>query len=405
MKKKKRKVNPWKILRFVIVLVIIGVFFSPYFLFRIKLVGDKNMIVDYGDEYSEPGYLGNVLGNDFTDDIVVNGEVGEEIGSYEITYSYKFLFYNIKKVRKVEIKDITGPEIVLEGDSTYELTVNTEYEEPGFSALDNVDGDVTDNVKMENNIDTSTIGEYEVVYTVSDEAGNESRVVRKVKVERLKPTQMSLQEYTLDGWYDDVKLEETEDMGDEYFNKIKIVGDSNIMNMYYNGYVDGNNAWAKPCLHAESYFNTELNIYGTGEKILLLDAVSKYKPEIILLNLGMFSTTWIEEDVFIEKSKELISRIQEESPDTSIILCSLFPILPGEKINGFKQEVINKYNFIILELAYEYDVKFLNVQEVLKGEDGYAKDGYVLTSDRYHLTPLGHRVFKDYIRKHALKEE
>ena len=67
--------------------------------------------------------------------------------------------------------------------------------------------------------------------------------------------------------------------------------------------------------------------------------------------------------------------------------------------------MINKYNFIILELAYEYDVKFLNVQEVLKGEDGYAKDGYVLTSDRYHLTPLGHRVFKDYIRKHALKEE
>ena len=36
----------------------------------------------------------------------------------------------------------------------------------------------------------------------------------------------------------------------------------------------------------------------------LLDAVEKYKPEKMILNFGVFSTTWIKEEVFIEKANE-----------------------------------------------------------------------------------------------------
>ena len=72
-------------------------------------------------------------------------------------------------------------------------------------------------VKVTNNIDISTLGDYEVIYEVEDKEGNSTKVVRKVKVEKLKPTQMSVAEYTLDGWYDEVKLKETPNKGNDYF--------------------------------------------------------------------------------------------------------------------------------------------------------------------------------------------
>ena len=46
----------------------------------------------------------------------------------------------------------------------------------------------------------------------------------------------------------------------------------------------------------------EINLYGLGIKMRLLDAVEKYKPETMILNFGTFSTAWISEETFIEKA-------------------------------------------------------------------------------------------------------
>ena len=49
----------------------------------------------------------------------------------------------------------------------------------------------------------------QIVNTDSNSTTNiETKEVRKVKVEKLKPYQLSLEEYSLDGWYDEVKLKE-----------------------------------------------------------------------------------------------------------------------------------------------------------------------------------------------------
>ena len=39
----------------------------------------------------------------------------------------------------------------------------------------------------------------------------------------------------------EIKLKETTNYGDDYFNKITMVGDSNTMNMYSSGYIKGTN--------------------------------------------------------------------------------------------------------------------------------------------------------------------
>ena len=403
MKRRRLKVKRIVIIEIILIVVLL-IMLSPFIFINIKLIGNKKIELDYGEKYSEPGFKAYMFNKEITDKIKVNNNIKESVGNYEVTYSYKFLIYNIKRTRKIIVSDLTGPEITLKGDKKLSVTINTKYEEPGYEAIDKLDGDLTENVKVSDNIDITKLGDYEVIYEVKDKAGNVNKEIRKVKVEKLKPTQMSIKDYTLDGWYDSVKLKKTKNYGNEYFNKITMVGDSNIMNMYLNGYLNGLRAWAIPCLHAESMHSIEINLYGLGIKMKLLDAVEKYKPETMILNFGTFSTTWISEETFIEKANAMIEQIKEKSPDTKIILISIYPIKKGDNINKFQQDIINKYNFLILEMADKYGLKYLDVQEVLKSNDGYGKEEYFV-DDKFHLTLLGHSTVKEYIKTHALEED
>lgn len=403
MKRKKSNVKKIIIIGLILAILLLTIL-SPFIFINIKLIGDKRIELDYGEKYSEPGFKAYMFNKEITDKIKINNNIKEDIGNYKVTYSYQFFIYKIKKTRKVTITDLTGPEITLKGDKELSITINTKYEEPGYEAIDKLDGDLTKNVIVTNNIDITKLGNYEVVYEVKDNAGNISKEIRRIKVEKLKPTQMSIKDYTLDGWYDSVKLKKTKNYGDEYFNKITMVGDSNTMNMYLNGYLNGLKAWAIPCLHAESMHSIEINLYGLGKKMKLIDAIEKYKPETIILNFGTFSTAWISEETFIEKANQMIEQIKEKSPNTKIILISIYPIKKGDNINKFQQNIINKYNFLILEMANKHGLKYLDVQEVLKDDDGYGKEEYFV-EDKFHLTSLGHRTVKEYIKTHALEED
>lgn len=403
MKRKKSNVKKIVIIGLILAILLLTIL-SPFIFINIKLIGDKRIELDYGEKYSEPGFKAYMFNKEITDKIKINNNIKEDIGNYKVTYSYQFFIYKIKKTRKVTITDLTGPEITLKGDKELSITINTKYEEPGYEAIDKLDGDLTKNVIVTNNIDITKLGNYEVVYEVKDNAGNISKEIRRIKVEKLKPTQMSIKDYTLDGWYDSVKLKKTKNYGDEYFNKITMVGDSNTMNMYLNGYLNGLKAWAIPCLHAESMHSIEINLYGLGKKMKLIDAIEKYKPETIILNFGTFSTAWISEETFIEKANQMIEQIKEKSPNTKIILVSIYPIKKGDNINKFQQNIINKYNFLILEMANKHGLKYLDVQEVLKDDDGYGKEEYFV-EDKFHLTSLGHRIVKEYIKTHALEED
>ena len=155
----------------------------------ITLTGDNPMELEVGEEYVEPGATAedNVDG-DVTDSIKINGEVNTGVpGEYEIVYTVSDAAGNeATEIRIVNVVDKTAPVITLTGDNPMELEVGEEYVEPGATAEDNVDGDVTDSIKISSDVNTEEAGTYEVVYTVSDSAGNtasETRVVKVVETE------------------------------------------------------------------------------------------------------------------------------------------------------------------------------------------------------------------------------
>ena len=101
----------------------------------------------------------------------------------EVTYVVKDSSGNEKKVvKKIIYKDKEGPEITLEGNEEMYVTVGGSFKDPGATAKDNCDGDVSKEIKVSGSVDTSKNGESTITYTVKDKAGNESKKTRKVVV-------------------------------------------------------------------------------------------------------------------------------------------------------------------------------------------------------------------------------
>lgn len=84
--------------------------------------------------------------------------------------------------REIPIYDQEPPKITLEGGEDYVITLGTRYEEPGFRAEDDSDGDVTDLVEYEGEVIWWEAGQYPVTYTVTDSYMNTAEVTRTVEV-------------------------------------------------------------------------------------------------------------------------------------------------------------------------------------------------------------------------------
>jgi len=84
--------------------------------------------------------------------------------------------------------DLTPPTITLLGETSVALSVGDTYVDAGASANDDVDGDITSKIVVNNLVNTSVAGNYTVTYNVSDVAGNNAtEVTRSVVVNNLLP--------------------------------------------------------------------------------------------------------------------------------------------------------------------------------------------------------------------------
>ena len=193
----------------------------------------------YGLPYEDPGVEAKYTGSIFkfykkkADVTIDSSQVDlKKMGEYTVTYTAKYKDKTAKATRKVIVEDTIGPDIQLNSTPDAYTVYNHPYEEEGFQAIDNYDGDVTNTstakrkityddrkgpllslsggeevnafygeeykdeytaiddcdgditsqVTVEGSVDTNTKGDYELKYTVTDAHGNTSTAVRKVHV-------------------------------------------------------------------------------------------------------------------------------------------------------------------------------------------------------------------------------
>ncbi|WP_282144202.1 beta strand repeat-containing protein, partial [Cellulophaga baltica] len=152
--------------------------------------GPASIILTVGDTYADQGAtaLDDVDG-DITADIVVVSPVNKDVvGTYTVTYNVSDAAGNaatevIRTVTVTNAVDTTAPVITRNGPATITLTVGDTYNDAGATALDNVDGDITADIVIDNTVNKDVVGTYTVTYNVSDAAGNAAtEVIRTVTV-------------------------------------------------------------------------------------------------------------------------------------------------------------------------------------------------------------------------------
>jgi peptidoglycan/xylan/chitin deacetylase (PgdA/CDA1 family) len=133
-----------------------------------------------GSPYEEEGYTAlDVADGDLTPWV----ERREEGGF--VYYQVSDRAGNVARAeRQIIYDDPIPPILTLLGGDRVTLAFGTDYREPGYTALDNADGDITASVRVTGEVDPNATGEYELRYEVEDSWHNRAEAVRTVTVER-----------------------------------------------------------------------------------------------------------------------------------------------------------------------------------------------------------------------------
>ena len=182
-KKKKGSGRGWKLTLLLFLLLVLG---SAALLFtmdgrhvQFRFVDSAEITVPYGVDYVDPGRSAVTVGRIFgtgsmTLPIETSGYVNtRRIGTYELTYTTRFLFDTYTAKRIVHVADTTPPVITLQTVDGYSPDWFTGYQEEGYLAWDDSDGDLTAFVERE-------VLEDRIEYRVADSSGNETVVEREL---------------------------------------------------------------------------------------------------------------------------------------------------------------------------------------------------------------------------------
>ncbi len=206
-----------------------------------------------------------------------------------------------------------------------------------------------------------------------------------------------------------VVLGKTDDAGRAYLDKFVFLGDSTTYGIgyYYNqGYTElcpPSQVWT-PSSGTLALFNYSIAtvVYPeTGAEISIAEAVAAGKPEYMLLTIGVNGVSIMDEEWFIRDYKALIDMIKQASPDTKLILNSIYPVANSyPHISDISNEKIAAANGWIKRIAEESGCKYLNTYEVLVGPDGALPESSH-NGDGIHLSGESFEIVMEYIRTHA----
>ena len=200
-------------------------------------------------------------------------------------------------------------------------------------------------------------------------------------------------------------LPESSDAGQTYVDETLFLGDSNTARMYRMfDFCTYDNAIGSVGMSAKSlatYACVELN--NSGSYITMAKAVAGMQPKRVIITFGTndLSPSYKAAD-FVKNYQTGIESIVEAYPSVDIIINAIPPLGQQHSNQSLTQTQVDEYNKALVEMCKEKGWKFLNSAEVLKDSaTGYAKSGYVESSDGIHLTRAAMEALFDYIRTHS----
>lgn len=207
----------------------------------------------------------------------------------------------------------------------------------------------------------------------------------------------------------DVVLEQTADMGQGYIDSIIFLGDSTTYHLINRAVLkdgkDTKQVWSgESCsLTLDNNIHKTTVIYPkTNTPMPIAEAVALEKPAYMVITLGINGVSFLNQTQFTTYYGKLITAIKQASPDTKIILQSIFPVSQAydQADNGINNQKINTANTWVMQVAKQNGCKYLDTACVLKNDSGALIASYD-AGDGHHLTAEAYRAILQYIRTHG----
>ena len=209
--------------------------------------------------------------------------------------------------------------------------------------------------------------------------------------------------------YSSTILELTADAGQTYVDETLFLGDSNTARMYrLFDYCTANNAIGSVGMTARSLSTFACaGFKGYSGYQTMAQAVALMQPKRVVLtfgtnDLGSSAST----EKFIADYQAGIESIVQAYPSVDIIVNAIPPLGQSHSNQALTQAQVDEFNKALVEMCQQKGWKFLNSAETLKDEaTGYAKAGYVESSDGIHLTRAAMDALFGYVRTHSYMTE
>ncbi|MCD8255913.1 MAG: SGNH/GDSL hydrolase family protein [Oscillospiraceae bacterium] len=206
-----------------------------------------------------------------------------------------------------------------------------------------------------------------------------------------------------------VRLTETEDAGRDYLDRLVFLGDSTTYGIgyyYEQGYTElcpSSQVWTPTSGTLPlSQYNIATIVYPeTGEELTITEAVTQAEPEYLYITLGVNGVSFMDEEWFKRDYSALVESIRAASPDTKIVLNSIYPVAASyAHLDEISNEKIRAANGWIEQVATDTGCRFLYSYEAIVDESGNLPEERQ-NGDGIHLNGEAFTEVMYYIRTHA----
>ncbi len=199
---------------------------------------------------------------------------------------------------------------------------------------------------------------------------------------------------------------ETERVTSSYFDDAMFVGDSITTGIELYDVMPGSDVVAFTGINLDNILTREV-INTPNGKVTMLDAMKNYNPKKIYIMLGANGLAFLTEEQTRDYYSVFVDRVMEQHPDAMIYIQSILPIQEEKFAANYQgtltNEKIDRTNQLLMEMAAEKGIYYLNVAEAFKDETGQMPDA--ASTDGLHFTSEYYIKWMDYLKTHAIKEE
>lgn len=282
----------------------------------ITLKGDPDLVVARGKQYVEEGYSAwDNCDGDVTDKVVV----------YREGKNYRYVVMDssgnpISVVREVNYDDPDSPVLTLKGETFIRILAGRVYREPGYSASDLVEGDMTERVAVKGEVLWYVPGSYTITYTATDSYGNKATAARTVEVEGVP------------------------------WPKISFPGEKTI----YLTFEDGPGPYTKEILEVLDRYDVNATFFvcDTGNYDMMQSIVNRGHSIGIHGANHEYNRIYASEEAFFEELFRMQDLIKEHTGVTTTLL--RFPGGSGNQVSRFNEGIMTTLTKAVQHAGFQY---------------------------------------------------